>query len=126
MAAHDNIPIPYLRECLSYDAETGVLRWRERPRAHFPDDRWHQAWNTRNAGTEAGQIKDTGYRQIEINYYGKRRIITAHRTAWALQTGEYPRGEIAHDDLDRDNNRFRNLKPMTSSARVESTWRTRL
>jgi hypothetical protein len=117
MAAYDDIPIPFLRECLSYDAETGVLRWRARPRGHFLDEVAHRKWNTQYPGTQAGEIKTTGYRQIEINHYGRRRVITAHRTAWALHTGEYPSGEIAHDDLDRDNNRFKNLKPMTSSER---------
>jgi hypothetical protein len=126
MAAHDNIPIPFLRECLSYDAETGVLRWRERPRGHFLDEGNHRKWNNHYAGTEAGEIKTTGYRQIEINHHGKRRVVSAHRIAWALHTGEYPSGEIAHDDLNRDNNRFINLKPTTTSERVELIWRTRL
>jgi AP2 domain len=103
MATRDLIPIPFLRECLSYDAETGVLRWRERPRSHFFDDRAHRIWNTRWARTEAAS------RQIAIRINGEQRYIGVHRAAWALTKGEYPPGEIVRSD----DNRFKALKPLT-------------
>jgi hypothetical protein len=113
MAAKNNIPIPYLRECFRYDPESGVLRWRERPLRHFPDERAQRSWNTRLAHTEAGQITAWGYRLIAISIDGKRHGVYAHRAAWALHTGEYPPFEIDHDDRNYDNNRFKNLKPAT-------------
>jgi hypothetical protein len=109
MAAADNIPIPYLRECLSYDAETGVLRWRYRPLSHFPSEQAQRRWNTIWALTEAGHVKASRHRYISITIDGTRYRIYAPRAAWAIKTGEYPPNEVAHDDLDPDNNRTSNL-----------------
>lgn len=121
MAVRNPIPIPYLRECLSYDAETGVLRWRERPRSHFFDARIQACWNTVWARTTAGQIKANGYRQIAISINGQRRTIYAHQAAWALQTGDYPPFEIDHADGNRDNNRFfQNLRPATHAENAQN------
>jgi hypothetical protein len=111
MATRDLIPIPFLRECLSYDAESGVLRWRERPRSHFLHEEARLQWNMHWAHTEAGKVDKRGYRHIHINHHGMQRRVYAHRAAWALETGEYPPHPVAHDDLNRDNNRFRNLIP---------------
>jgi hypothetical protein len=113
MAATDRIPIPYLRECLSYDPESGSMRWRERPRSHFQDKETQRKWNIRLAHKEAGRLTKRGYRQIRITYLGIECCIYAHRAAWALMTGEYPQDEIAHDDINHSNNRFKNLKLVT-------------
>lgn len=113
MAGRDFIPIRYLRECFSYDAETGILRWRERPRSHFPDRRSRTVWNLRWIGKEAGSLRKNGTRHVCITIKGKQRGVFTHRAAWALTTGEYPSKEIVHGDADRANNRFRNLVPVT-------------
>jgi hypothetical protein len=33
-----DIPLAFLRECLTYDHERKVARWTERPRRHFNSD----------------------------------------------------------------------------------------
>ena len=40
----------YLRECFNYDPVTGLLRWRERPRAHFRRELDWKGWTKRYAG----------------------------------------------------------------------------
>jgi hypothetical protein len=108
MAATNPIPIPYLRECLSYDAETGVMRWRERPRSHFFDDRAHRIWNTQWAHREAGSFdKRHRVRKISIRVHGEQRWISTRRAACALIKGEYPADEIVHDG---DDSGLKNLK----------------
>ena len=34
-----------VRELLDYDPPTGVLRWKQRKRKHFPSDWAHMIWN---------------------------------------------------------------------------------
>jgi hypothetical protein len=113
MAKSDSIPIPYLHECFDYEPESGSLRWRTRPLSHFPDDATRRKWNTRWAGAEAGQTTAAGYRLIQLVVEGERTGIYAHRVAWALMTGEYPLDEIDHDDTNRANNCWGNLKNAT-------------
>ena len=54
----------YLRERLSYDPKTGVLRWRRRPRSHFETDNIWGTWNTRYAGQTAGWPHNAGYNRL--------------------------------------------------------------
>lgn len=101
----------YLRACFDYEPETGVLRWKERPLGHFASKRAWKAWNTRNAGTEAGRIIHLGYRLVRLGaqFY-------AHRLIWALVTGEDPgRLQIDHINGDTSDNRWDNLRLVTHS-----------
>jgi len=117
MAAKNNIPIPYLRECFEYDPETGVIRWHERPRSHFPDDRMHRSWNTRFAGTTAG-TPSKGYVQVRLLGH----FIHAHRIIWALVTGEWPTDELDHRNGQRADNRLAdNLRPATRAEQAQNT-----
>ncbi len=107
----------FLRECLSYDPDTGELRWLVRPERHFVDKpnrkKSHVCalWNGRFAGNAAGSITLMGY--LEIGIDGERYL--AHRLIWAWMTGQWPRDEIDHVDLNRMNNAFSNLRAATSS-----------
>jgi HNH endonuclease len=106
------LPI-FLHELFTYDQETGVLNWRVRPRYHFKSDR---AWNMANgkyAGKVAGSIQKKGYRTVEISKDGKTYALRVYRIIWAMMTGEWPAEEIDHIDLDKDNNKWGNLREAT-------------
>lgn len=82
----------------AYDADRGVLIWRERPVADFRAGKYsaHRiaaAWNKKNAGTLAGTLQPTGHRYIQVG--GKKRI--AHGLIWLYVHGEWPSGPIDHE-----------------------------
>jgi hypothetical protein len=91
----------YLKSAVHYDPETGVFTWLSRPDKEL-------AWNNKLAGKIAGWDKD-GYRQIAIN----NKKFYSHRLAWLYMTGKMPR-EIDHIDMDKSNNKFANLREVTS------------
>lgn len=83
---YNQIDTAYLRQLLTYDPETGIMRWKV---------------DTKNgaikAGTIAGTLKTKTsrmYQQIKID--GKS--YTAARLAWQLYYGTPPDGEIDHVD----------------------------
>ena len=99
--------VEYLRECLAYSPDTGVLTWKERPRGHFNSDAVYRQFTTRYAGQVAGGPDRQGYHKLRIG----RTLVTAHRVVWAIVTGAWPDPglQIDHIDLNKSNNRFTNL-----------------
>jgi hypothetical protein len=100
-----------LKEAFDYDPETGILRWRRRPRHHFVDDHGLNTFNTKCAGREAGYISNSGYRLIYI--FGRKYL--AHQLIWMMQIGKWPADQIYHRNHIRDDNRFENLCEATSA-----------
>lgn len=98
----------YVRECLSYDRETGLLAWKERPREHYETD--VGVWTNRGrAGRVAGSLRDVGYARVGLDgvQYPAARLI------WFMETGhwpQYPEEEIEHIDHIRANNQWSNLR----------------
>lgn len=87
-----------LRECLIYDPETGVFRWRA------------GCASGRHVGEVAGGLDVKGYRIIKIDQVSAK----AHRLAWLYVTGDHPRGEIDHINGDRSDNRWANLRDVSA------------
>jgi hypothetical protein len=95
----------YLQECFEYNADTGELFWKTRPRHHFKNS---HAMNTFN-GKYAGNIISTishGYYVVGINAISYQ----VHRIIWKLVTGNDPKEFIDHKDNNRMNNAIENLR----------------
>jgi hypothetical protein len=101
-----------VRSLLDYDPLTGELRWKVRPVELFADSGLQSqaqnaaAWNGRNAGKIAFTTVKAGYLVGRIF----DRMYRAHRVIWVIMTGEWPKDEVDHFDLDRGNNRWTNLR----------------
>ena len=108
------VPIDYIKECLSYDSETGLFLWLKRPDNHFSPNQVQHGHNKHRAGTEAGSIKN-GYKSITITYQCKRYKYYAHRLAWFIYYGEWPKNQIDHINGVRTDNRIKNLRSVTVS-----------
>lgn len=83
-----------LKELLHYNPETGVWTWLRATSARKP------------AGSEAGDVKPSGYRLIGVDGVRYR----AHRLAWFYVTETWPDSLIDHIDGIRSNNAFSNLR----------------
>jgi hypothetical protein len=100
----------YLKECFSYDRETGMLLWRTRPLSHFDTERGWNSFNTQLAGKPAGTISVYGYRVINM----KKRIYRANRIIWKIMTGRDPgMKDVDHRNLDKLDNSWDNLRLAT-------------
>lgn len=93
------ITLKRLKELLNYDPETGVFRWRL--------SRGGKALK----GTVAGTLDKDGYTTIHI---GGRRY-RAGRLAFFYVNGKWPSADVDHEDTDRSNDIFVNLRPATRS-----------
>lgn len=84
---------------LSYDPDTGVFRWLEKPNRCII------------LGSEAGTLQHTGYITITL----KGTIYLAHRLAWYHFYGTLPGECIDHIDGDERNNAIANLRQASDS-----------
>lgn len=96
------LSIEYLRSILNYNPETGEFRWKER-------DNIPKHINKRKMGHIAGIAINTGHRRIKIN--GKN--YWAHRLAWFYMTGNWPKEQIDHKNLNSSDNKWENLREAT-------------
>jgi hypothetical protein len=118
------LPIAFLRECLDYDPTTGALTWRVRPREHFRSDNIWAKINTQWAGRTAGNLSNKGYLRIRVTFAGVGWAVRAHRVAWALVTGAWPKNQIDHRNGIRDDNRLNNLREATASENQHNLARS--
>lgn len=86
-----------LREVLDYNPDTGIFVWKIRTADRV------------KIGTEAGGVDEKGYVRIRVDG-GRYR---AHRLAWLYVKGVWPSMDIDHEDNNRANNRWFNLREAT-------------
>jgi hypothetical protein len=96
-----------VRELFHYDPFTGQLVWKVRP-----------SFRVRYIGAEVGWIGDNGYRRMEF----KCQPYFVHRVIWLWMTGEWPKHDVDHRDLNRANNKWKNLREAT---RAQNAWNVR-
>jgi hypothetical protein len=92
-----------LKELMHYEPETGSLIWLQ--------TRGGRA----QQGSEAGAIS-TGYVRPMVD--GQRYL--AQRLIWFYMTGEWPSVQVDHEDRDRANNRWKNLRLATKKQNGEN------
>ena len=117
--AKSELPSPeLLRKLVEYNPETGLLKWLARPTDMFANsalvgEKGNAAsWNSKHAGkpafaTETAQGYFAG-ELFKVQY-------PAHRIAYAIHHGAWPKGEIDHINGDRADNRITNLRDVSRS-----------
>lgn len=101
-----------LRSLVAYSPDTGALVWRERPASSFKAPHMAACWNRNYAGQPAlAALNSEGYGTGSV--LGER--MKAHRVAWAIQTGQWPKGEVDHLNGVRSDNRWANLRDVPRS-----------
>lgn len=96
--------IDEIRRLLTYDQSTGLFRWRGSPS------------NFVKAGRAAGSLTDRGYLRVML----KGKSYLAHRLAWLIVHGEWPRGEIDHINGVRVDNRMSNLRAVSRNENSQN------
>jgi hypothetical protein len=124
MAANLLPPINYLRECFSYDPETGRFWWKKRPMGHFPSAEVWLDWNAQHAGSETFLQNSNGYLRAEVRQEGKRLRLAAGRVAFALTYGYWPE-TVDHVNGDTTDNRKVNLREATNQQQQWNRHRTK-
>jgi HNH endonuclease/AP2 domain len=99
------VTVERLRELMDYDPETGVFIRKLAKKGYPP------------SGSRAGYRLDNGYRRIEID----GRSYSEHRLAWFYMTATWPKADIDHINMVRDDNRFCNLREATRSQNRMNT-----
>jgi hypothetical protein len=115
----------YLKEAIDYDPKTGAMLWKTRPVTHFIDgghSAKHQcdSWNTRYAGKPAMRSLWEGCPYFCGGINGVST--TAHRVIWKWMTGEDAL-DVDHIDGDGHNNRFENLRSVSTSNNMKNMKR---
>lgn len=87
-----------LKELLHYDPDTGIFTWLKPSQG-------------RRKNRIAGCLNNNGYRVIRIN----KKLYLAHRLSWLYMTGEFPINEIDHKNMNKNDNRWDNLRKATHS-----------
>jgi HNH endonuclease len=111
------VDIATLNSMLRYDAETGVLYWKERSPDMFKNPKSAAAWNAKYANKPAINGIHNGYRYGSL--FG--RATEAHRIAWALHHGKWPEHHIDHINGDRSDNRIVNLRDVPHRINLRNT-----
>jgi hypothetical protein len=95
--------IERFKESYSYDPETGIITRRKNLGSY-------------KAGGSLGSVNSMGY--LLMRFEGKSHKI--HRLAWAIQTGEFPDGEVDHINGIKTDNRFINLRVVTKQVNQQN------
>ena len=120
---NQDLPTPaMLHKLLTYDPDTGFLRWRTRTPDFFINgkraaERTCRSWNTRYAGA-AAFTADSAYGYKNGSIFGKKYM--AHRVIWAIVYGRWPDDHIDHINGVKSDNRSVNLRDVPQSVNMRN------
>jgi hypothetical protein len=98
-----------IKRAVSYDPDTGLFTFRERPRKDFQSDAGWKTFNKLYAGKPAlTTLTGGGYLTGRINM----KTLKAHRVAFLVMEGRWP-SEIDHINRIKTDNRWCNLREAT-------------
>lgn len=92
----------YLRDIMSYDPDTGILRWAKKTTKRVV------------VGEASGHPDKDGYLAVMIYY----KVYRSHRLAWLWMTGEWPKHQIDHINGIPADNRWCNLREATEGQNM--------
>ena len=121
MTYRETLTFEQANQLISYNPSTGVFIWKIRDILFFKSERHCKVWNSKYANKIAGSINDCGY--IQICFF--KKPILAHRLAFLLMTGKYPKDRVDHIDENKTNNCWSNLREANHSQNLANTglWR---
>lgn len=105
MKTNSSITFEMASKLLSYDPDTGLLRWKDRRLDAL-------------SKFSAGAIDKHGYTRIRIHgidYQG-------HRIAWLLYYGKFPENQIDHINREKSDNRISNLRNTLPQQNCENVF----
>lgn len=93
-----------------YEPESGDFFWLPRAVEDFPSARAAKVWHSNFCGKAARSKVADGYRLIRLTINGCSDYAFGHNLAYALVKGRWPAGEIDHENRDRSDCRWSNLR----------------
>lgn len=96
-------------DALDYSDATGEFVWKKR-----------KTTGPALEGRRAGYLLPAGYRVIRL--YGKKYY--AHRLAWLLHSGDWPKGDVDHINGVPSDNRICNLRDVSHSENLQNQLRS--
>jgi len=106
----------YLLECITYNINTGIFTWKDRPSHHFQKYSVYVWWNSRFSNKTTGSVDKRGYSTICIDnkpYY-------THRLAFLYVEGYFPENFVDHIDGNPTNNKWNNLREVTQLCNMQN------
>ena len=97
---------PLIEDNITYDPETGLFKWLDNVKVN----------GFINKGWFTGSNRGKGYFQIRV----LNKIHYAHRLAWYLMHGEFPKDQIDHMNSVRGDNRLCNLRVVTHAQNSQN------
>ncbi len=112
------------RELLTYNPDTGKLYWKERSEKKYYKNykismkKWNLRWAGKEAFTTINYRENGKINSLHGGFFNKD--FRAHRIAWLIYYGEWPKNQIDHINQDPTDNRIENLRDVTQLENLKN------